>query len=414
MNISTMPKALPSLALLPPPPSPVTQASLSAAYRPSISSIVSALKGLETSTELLIVVPCPSLHGRLHLPRSEIYAEVQELLGGLYSLICVVCANLGADVDIDAPGAIDARILLLDYSPSQKLLQGHDSPLDPFVCGPIIDLATFSITRRRWNLIFSVDGEEGQKLLSTYMNLANQISPPVEGEVRTVGGGVSLVRKGLPPPHHPQTSSSHNIVIVGGTFDHIHAGHKLLLTALALILQPASGTSTTPRRLIVGLTGDELLKNKKYAEYMGSWDQRQQDVVNFFVSVLSFTRAGQEETFETVRYDEPVPNGKAVHTKLKNGLVTIECVEIQDPYGPTITDESITAIVISGETRAGGQAVNERRTEKGWHALEIFEVDVLDAEENEGGPAKTGDFASKISSTAIRKRKAESARTSSL
>ena len=94
--------------------------------------------------------------------------------------------------------------------------------------------------------------------------------------------------------------------------------------------------------------------------------------------------------------------------------MTIECVEIQDPYGPTITDESVTAIVISGETRAGGQAVNERRREKGWHALEIFEVDVLDAEENEGGQAKTGGFASKISSTAIRKRKAESARTSSL
>jgi phosphopantetheine adenylyltransferase len=409
-----MSKVLPSLALLPPPPSPATTASLSAAYRPSISSIVSALKGLEASTELLIVLPCPSLHGRLQLPRSEIYAEVQELLAGLYSLICVVCANLGADVDLDTPGAIDSRILLLDYNPSQVSMPDGESILDPLVSGPVIDLPTFALTRRRWNLIFSVDGEEGQKLLSAYMNLANRTSPPVEGHLRTVSGGVSLVDKSSQAEHHPRTASPHNIVIVGGTFDHIHTGHKLLLTALALVLQPASRTSTAPRRLIVGITGDELLKNKKYAEYVGSWDQRQQDVVNFFVSILSFTRAGKEETFETLRFDDPGRNGKAVHTNLKNGLITIECVEIQDPYGPTITDESITAIVVSGETRAGGQAVNERRAEKGWHTLEVFEVDVLEVEENEGGPTKNGDFASKISSTAIRKRKAESARTSSL
>jgi hypothetical protein len=156
-----MPQSLPSLVLLPPPPSPATPAALSAAYRPSITSIVSTLKGLETSTELLVVLPCPSLYGRLHLPRSEIYSEVQELLGGVYSLICVVCTHLGADVDSDTPGAIDSRILLLDYTSSQTFPAAYDSTLDPFVSGPVIDLPTLSITRRRWNLIFSVDGAEG-------------------------------------------------------------------------------------------------------------------------------------------------------------------------------------------------------------------------------------------------------------
>lgn len=409
-----MAQSLPSLVLLPPPPSPATPAALSAAYRPSITSVVSSLKGLEASTELLVVLPCPSLYGRLHLPRSEIYSEVQELLGGVYSLICVVCAHLGADVDSDTPGSIDARILLLDYTSSQTFPAGYDSTLDPFVSGPIIDLPTLSITRRRWNLIFSVDGEEGQKVLSAYTDLANRISPPLLGNVKTVDGGISLVQRAPPKPApHPHTSTPHNIVIVGGTFDHIHAGHKLLLSAMALLLQPASRTSSEPRRLIVGVTGDELLKNKKYAEYVGSWDQRQQDVVNFLVSILSFARPGQE-IVETLRYDEPGPNGRAVHTKLKSGFVTIECVEIQDSFGPTITDESITALVVSGETRSGGQAVNDKRAEKGWHALEVFEVDVLDAEEHGDGPSKTSDFASKISSTAIRKRKAERARTSSL
>lgn len=42
------------------------------------------------------------------------------------------------------------------------------------------------------------------------------------------------------------------------------------LTATGLLLQPAS-TVTSHRRLIVGITGDELLKNKQYAEYLESW-----------------------------------------------------------------------------------------------------------------------------------------------
>jgi phosphopantetheine adenylyltransferase len=201
---------------------------------------------------------------------------------------------------------------------------------------------------------------------------------------------------------------------VGGTFDHLHAGHKLLLTATALLLQPASNAATAHRRLIVGITGDELLKNKKFAEYLGSWIQRQEDVVDFLLSILYFARSNREDAIESLSFDEPIPNGRAIHTKLKNCSITIECVEIQDPFGPTITDESVTALVVSGETRAGGQAVNDRRTEKGWKPLEVFEVDVLDAEETEQGASKTENFASKISSTAIRKRRAEIAQTSSL
>jgi phosphopantetheine adenylyltransferase len=165
--------------------------------------------------------------------------------------------------------------------------------------------------------------------------------------------------------------------------------------------------------LIIGITGDELLKNKKYAEFLKSWKQRQDDVVEFLLSILSFTRLRPEEEIRTLSFDEPVVNGKAIHTCLKSSMTTIECVEIQDPFGPTITDESITALVVSGETRSGGKAVNDKRVEKGWNSLEIFEIDVLDAGEAEKGTTKTEDFASKISSTAIRKRKAENARSTS-
>lgn len=410
------PVTLPSLLLLPPPPSPVTRASFSAAYRPSIDATVSALQNHESRTELLVILPCPSFHGRLGQPRSQIYEEAQHLLGNLYSLICLVCAKLGVDVETDTPGSIDARVILLDYDPS-KTFSGDQAPaLDASVSGPIIDLPTFAMTRRKWDLIFSVDGEEGQKVLASYSKLANQISPPLHGRVKLIRGGVSLVQHekhitSAPSPAIP--SIFHHVVAVGGTFDHIHAGHKLLLTATAMLLQSASTASVTPRRLIVGITGDELLRNKKYAEYLKTWKERQEDVVDFLLSIMSFTRSSPGETIETTTFNEPVPNGRGVYTTLKSSMITIECVEIQDPFGPTITDEGVTALVVSGETRSGGQAVNDKRREKGWKPLEVFEVDVLDAEDHEDGPAKTEDFTSKISSTAIRKREAEKARAAS-
>jgi phosphopantetheine adenylyltransferase len=401
-----------SLLILPAPPTEVNAATVSAAYKLPMKAVVSALKSLPTSTVLQVVLPCPALRSRLSRPRSELWNDAQHLLANLYSLICIVCTNLAVDVDSGTPGSIDARVLLLDYDGDRAIAQGQDI-LGNGVVGPIVDLSTLALTRRHWDMIYSVDGEEGQKLLAAYVTLANGIQPPLSGHLHSVGGGV-IMRQNTPNPIQASLNSamSHRVVAVGGTFDHLHAGHKLLLTATALLLQPPDRSLMVPLRLIVGITGDELLKNKKYAEYLGSWKERQDDVVDFLLSVLSFTRLEREEEVEVQVVNEPVPNGKGIYTKLNSCSVTIECVEIQDPFGPTITDESVTALVVSGETKSGGQAVNNKRGEKGWKALEVFEIDVLDASDNDGGHKKT--FESKISSSAIRQRIAETTRTSSL
>jgi phosphopantetheine adenylyltransferase len=409
-----MSKPLPSLLLLPSPPIPNTWASLSAAYRPSIVAAVSILKALPTSSQLMIALPRPTVHAQLQAPGYLIFTELQQLLAGLYSLVCVVCANLGVDVESDTPGSIDARVILLDYDRSQHFAVEGELRYDSSVAGPIVDLPTLGVTRRQWNFIFSVDGEEGQRIFASYLNFANRQSPPLKGHVKLIEGGVSLIQRETElTQRQPTSDATHSVVIVGGTFDHLHAGHKLLLTAMALLLRPATISPTVNRRLIVGITGDELLKNKKYAEYLRSWTQRQEDVVDFLLSILHFARS-QEAGIETLSFDEPIPNGRAIHTRLKNCSIVIECVEIQDPFGPTITDESVTALVVSAETRSGGKAVNDKRAEKGWKPLHVFEVDVLDAEESEQGASKTENFASKISSTAIRKRRAELTLSSSL
>ena len=188
--------------------------------------------------------------------------------------------------------------------------------------------------------------------------------------------------------------SSHRAVAVGGTFDHLHAGHRLLLTMTALVLDPVEESDPSKKRfLTIGITGDDLLANKKYPEELEAWGERQGSVKRFlleFLSSLSLKNMLKNSEIIT----NPQVRGREIHDEFWSGL-QVRYKEIFDPFGPTITDPTITALIISGETRAGGKAVNDKRAEKAWQLLEIFEVDVLDATEVKDEQSKTG-FESKI------------------
>jgi phosphopantetheine adenylyltransferase len=178
-------------------------------------------------------------------------------------------------------------------------------------------------------------------------------------------------------------------------------GHKLLLTALALTLEPPSEADQGQERLLtVGVTGDALLKNKKYAEFLESWDARFQSTAAFLRAIMDFS---PDNTPRTERTTAPGPNGNFVVMKIQPNL-TFKFVEIWDPYGPTITEESLTALVVSKETASGGAAVNDERAKKGWKSLAIFEVDVLQTGEVTD-VMDANNFESKISSTDIRRRR---------
>lgn len=385
-----------SLLLLPPAPSPLTYAAVKAAYGSSLLSVIRKI----TSTRrpevgLDIALPCSHLYGRLDEPRGPLYATTQSLVANIYKLICVITAQ--ESIESDHGEGVDARVVLVAYPRDGKLVQPPEhSSGDEEARGPAIDLYILARCPRSWETVFSVESEEGEAFLKNFLALSSS-----ERKVSRVQGGIVQVASSDGPfaPQNEFAEKHHTDVAVGGTFDHIHIGHKHLLTMFAFVLARHAGSDDgRMRSLTVGITGDELLKNKKYAEVLESWDRRQEQTHNFLSSLLFYGHP-QDNRIRVERKSEPGPNGLAVHV-IYPGNLTIKYVQIMDPFGPTITDESISALVISKETRSGGKAVNDKREEQGWAGLEVFEVDVLDAGEQEDVDET---FQSKLSSTEIRR-----------
>lgn len=143
----------------------------------------------------------------------------------------------------------------------------------------------------------------------------------------------------------PTSDLNYPTTALGGTFDHLHAAHKLLLH-LALFL--------TSKRLIVGLMTQSLLSSKSNYELLEPLEDRIDNVRQFLQ-----------------RQSPEVGEGEGVE---------LDIVEIHDPFGPTAWDGDIQALVVSKETLSGGEAVNRKRREKGLGELDVWVIDVIAAE----------------------------------
>ena len=390
------------LLLLPPPPLPATWDALTAAYRPPITSalrmLASEIRKAAIGTILDIALPMPHLVGSQALPRSALYEETQNLVSGLYKLACVIAAK--ENINVEDYEGVDVRVLMLAYKKGNDETAGSTNSLDP-----VISLQTLANCQRNWDYVIAVESEEGEEILRQF-----SVCQDDRFKIKRVTGGTVLVVR-EPAQNQANEGSepgrSHTSVVLGGTFDHIHIGHKLLLTMFAFILVGEESAGDTTRSLTIGITGDELLTEKKYPDLLESWDQRQNIVLALLRAIMDF-RPDADAQVQKTHLSEAGPNGHAIHAWLGKSLV-IKCVQISDPYGPTITDEGLSAIVISAETRSGAKAVNDKRKEKGWAELEVFEVDVLDAEDSTENQHQDATFQAKLSSTTIRKALSERA-----
>ncbi|CRG90087.1 hypothetical protein PISL3812_07128 [Talaromyces islandicus] len=388
------------LLLLPDPPSPAVR-QLNDVYGPALSHLFSGLatqlKGSSRVAKVDVALAIPQLLSARFQPRAKAFASLQHLLANFYTL--VVAASVSSNVDLDGPGGLDVRVFFVDEDDSS---QDHKHGLH----GPVISLKTLAASQRAWNRVYGLDTRGGEQLASKFSSYGTSLSYD-----KLPGGAIGSTPSETTLGSDEERSTRHHAVIVGGTFDHLHLGHKLLLTATALALDPASEEKREGERrsLYVGITGDEMLVNKKFAEYLESWEERWQNTASFLRAIIDFNPP-VAQTFDIQRTEKPGPNGKRVSTQVAPDL-DIHLVQIADPYGPTITEENLNALIVSAETRSGGQAVNTERNKKGWASLEVFEVDVLQTgEANEVANASTSSFESKISSTDIRQRRMKSAK----
>lgn len=395
---------LPSLLLLPFPPDPSDRQLLSAAYRPSLAAALSKLKSNDGASQLIVAVACPVLHGPFARSKTISWPEVQSLVADLYKLISTLCAHLAIPTELDGgPGSVDATILLLDHD-RQTRFPADFKPSIQSNSTIVVDLPTFARAYHPWNNIFHVRSELGLQLYQTYLRFAEGKQTLLQDQLIPVEGGLTMMN--MAPKASPSPSSQtsgYSVVCLGGTFDYLHPGHKLLLTAAAMLLHVPPKDSTDSCLFIIGVTGDELLKNKKYAELVQSWEQRARNVIVFLSRLLNLSENGWKYGMAPSIQEK---DGD-FQASFREGRIRVQCVKIQDPFGPTITVENVDALVVSGETRSGGQAVNDKRAEQGWRALQVYEVDVLDAEDISDGGTKTENFASKISSSVIRQQRAQ-------
>ncbi|KAK9283780.1 hypothetical protein L1049_012032 [Liquidambar formosana] len=153
--------------------------------------------------------------------------------------------------------------------------------------------------------------------------------------------------------------NSYGSVVLGGTFDRLHDGHRLFLKASAELARD---------RIVVGVCDGPMLRNKQVHAAL---------ILQVISQVFWILHGIKSIKPELVVQVEP----------------------IMDAYGPSIVDENLDAIVVSKETIPGGLSVNKKRAERGLPLLKVEVVDLVPEE-------STGD---KLSSTTLRKLEAEKA-----
>ncbi|PSC70801.1 DNA topoisomerase I [Micractinium conductrix] len=174
---------------------------------------------------------------------------------------------------------------------------------------------------------------------------------------------------GSPPPEAPRGSrviGTHSgpltfrKVAVGGTFDRMHAGHRLLLAATALV---------TRGEIFVGITADALLASKKNRDLLEPYEERLAAAVGYM--------------------------------QLLNPGATVTAGPLSDPQEPPIcaTDPDFDAIVVSEETVPGAHAINQVRAHRGYLPLVIVVIGLIYSRRR----------ATKLSSTDLREEDAASA-----
>lgn len=162
----------PSSLLLVPPPDSFDYNTVKEAFELPVSDVLlklsEAVHGSNRIASVDVALGIPNLLSNRYKPRSRVFKDLQQYLASIYTLIGAVAAV--RDIELDAPGGIDARVIFLDYSPPVRAGDPHDDSFSrtKSQVGPSIDIATLGGSGRRWDHIFYPNNEAGKMLIKDF------------------------------------------------------------------------------------------------------------------------------------------------------------------------------------------------------------------------------------------------------
>lgn len=127
-------------------------------------------------------------------------------------------------------------------------------------------------------------------------------------------------------------------VAVGGTFDELHKGHKALLMKAFKISE----------RVLIGLCTDEFARKLGKPHLTAPYPERLKELKAFLSGLGLMGRA--------------------------------EIIPLNDPFGPTLAQSCIEALVVSKETEATAVKINESRGKAELPLLRIVTISMVPAE----------------------------------
>ncbi|MHA1728790.1 MAG: pantetheine-phosphate adenylyltransferase [Promethearchaeota archaeon] len=149
---------------------------------------------------------------------------------------------------------------------------------------------------------------------------------------------------------------TYNLCGLGGTFDKLHDGHRLLLrTAFKF-----------GKSVVIGLTAEEMLKNKELKDKIESYKVRKKNILNY------------------VKKLDPEYLNRCYIVPLRNSS------------GSAATDENIDVHISSEETIMEALKINKMREERGLKKMILVVIPIVRDKNGE-----------KISSTKIRRQISE-------
>lgn len=275
----------------------------------------------QTSERLLIILFCDVINEDRHLNHSASWDEVQ----GLLTFVYVEATRVAQDADRIL---MDVSVLLRGLEKEVNIREEdgwqHVFALKEGVL--FLSCASYRISSQVW-----IDLSEYP--LPSWVTSIPATTLPVTTHALIEAGTSENPTREEATPSKPST---YPVVALGGTFDHLHSGHKILLSMSAWIAH---------EKVIIGVTG-------KPQKPLRSASQ-EEDVLTMDTDDKLLQKKANRHVLEPL--DVRIEHVRRFLDFFKPGLV-YDAVPIDDVYGPTAVDPNIQALVVSKETLGGASA----------------------------------------------------------